>query len=704
MKQLFISKRGISIEEAPDPILTSNTVLVSNKFSCISIGTELSSLKSIQKPILTKIFEKPNILRKVIKSYSKGGIDATSKIIKRKLNQVHELGYSSAGVVLEVGEEIDFLKKGDYVACSGGGIASHAEKILVPKNLIVKINDKDNLCEYSTVSLGAIALNGVRRAEPTIGESFLVVGLGLIGQITIQILRNCGIEVLAIDPNPNFLKKARDNNFEHIFENFKQLDKFLFSENKKIELDGAIITASSKSNEILKNTFRACRKKSRVILVGDVGLKINREDIYKKEIDFKISSSYGPGRYDHNYEIKGNDYPLPYVRWTLNRNMKTYSNMIEKKLINVKSLIDKVSDLKDAPTVYSSLEASKRPLSAFIKYNSSSKQKRNTITFKKNTIQNGKINAAIIGAGSFASEIVIPNLLKMKNKINIDTICTKTPVSAINKAKQYNIKNISTNYTDILANKNINTVFITTRHNMHCEMICKAIEHKKNIFVEKPLCVNRHELIRIKQLEVKNSKILVCGFNRRFSEYAKITKKFIINESGPVLINYFINADKLEKNSWVYSLEGGGRNIGEACHFYDLILYLLDSKVVDIKVSNLTFEQNRFHKTDNFFVTLKFSDNSIANIHYSTVGGIENKKEIIHVRANNKTLEIDDFKNLSIRDEFKKKEILNTKMSQKGHNIILKNFLDKIEKPKDSDAFESQFLTMDLTFKIEELI
>lgn len=703
MKQLFISKKGISIEEVPDPIVTSNTVLVSNKFSCISIGTELSSLKSIQKPILSKIFEKPDILRKVLKSYSKGGIEVTSKIIKKKLNQVHELGYSSSGVVLEVGKEIDFLKKGDYVACSGGGIASHAEKIIVPKNLIVKINEKKNLCEYSTISLGAIALNGVRRAKPTIGECFLVVGLGLIGQITMQILRNCGVDVLAIDPNPNFTKKARENNFENIFDDFEQLNKFLFSENKKIELDGAIITASSKSNKILKDTFCACRKKSRVILVGDVGLNINREDIYKKEIDFKISSSYGPGRYDDNYEIEGNDYPLPYVRWTLNRNMKTYSNMIEKKLINIKNLVDMVSDLKDAPFVYSSLESKRRPLSAFIRYNLLSKKKKNTISFKKNSIQTGKINAAIIGAGSFATEIIIPNLLKMKNKINLDTICTKTPVSAINIAKHHNIKNITTNYSDILSNKNIDTVFITTRHNMHYEMICEAIKYKKNIFVEKPLCINKNQLIKIKQLETKNNKILVCGFNRRFSEYTKITKKFIMNESGPFLINYFINADKLEKNSWVYSSEGGGRNIGEACHFYDLILYLLDSEVVDIRVSNLNFEQNRFHRTDNFYVTLKFSDNSIANIHYSTVGGIERKKETIHVKANNKTLEINDFKNLRIKDKFEEKDILNTKKSQKGHNIILKEFLDNIKKSKDSLDFESQFLTMDLTFKIEEL-
>tara|TARA_B100001057_G_C22703421_1_gene892735 strand:- start:5 stop:1141 length:1137 start_codon:yes stop_codon:yes gene_type:complete len=377
--------------------------------------------------------------------------------------------------------------------------------------------------------------------------------------------------------------------------------------------------------------------------------------------------------------------------------------MIEKKLINIKSLVDMVSDLKDAPIVYSSLESKRRPLSAFIRYNLLSKKKKNTISFKKKSIQTGKINAAIIGAGSFATEIIIPNLLKMKNKINLDTICTKTPVSAINIAKHHNIMNITTNYSDILSNKNIDTVFITTRHNMHYEMICEAIKHKKNIFVEKPLCINKNQLIKIKQLETKNNKILVCGFNRRFSEYTKITKKFIMNESGPFLINYFINADKLEKNSWVYSSEGGGRNIGEACHFYDLILYLLDSKVVDIRVSNLNFEQNRFHRTDNFYVTLKFSDNSIANIHYSTVGGIERKKETIHVKANNKTLEINDFKNLRIKDESEEKDILNTKKSQKGHNLILKEFLDSIKKSKDSLAFESQFLTMELTFKIEEL-
>lgn len=704
MKQVFISKKGVAVEEVPDPIVSNETVLVSNIFSCISIGTELSSLRSIKEPLYKKVMNRPEVVKKIFHAYANSGYSATKNIIKKKLNQFHELGYSSSGVVEEVGNGVDFVKPGDFVACSGGGIASHAEKILVPKNLLVKLKDKSKICESATVSLGAIALNGVRRADPTIGEIFLVIGLGLIGQLTIQILRSAGIEVFAIEPNVNFVNKAKQNNFDNIFDSFLSLKNYLSSKNITIDFDGAIITASSNSNLILKNTFNLCRKKARVILVGDVGLSIDREDIYEKEIDFKISSSYGPGRYDRNYEIKGNDYPISYVRWTLNRNMQKYIDMVENNQLHIKNLVDLIMPLEKANDLYDLLSKKKRPLSAFFRYQPKNKKKRLTITSQNISLKSSTINCALIGAGSFASEIVIPNILKFKKICNLSFICTKTSLSALNISKNYKIKNISTSYKDSLNSKEIDTVFITTRHNLHFDIVYESIKQNKNIFVEKPLCLTNKQLRSLKKLiSSKKKQVLVTGFNRRFSHYTTIMRDFIAKEGRPIFINYNINADKLDSDSWIYSNEGGGRNIGEACHFYDLILFLINKDIKSIKLSSLCFEKSRFHKTDNFYVVFEFDDFSIAKVNYSMMGGDENFKEEIEIRGEKNTLKIFDFKKAILNENHNERLIYFSKKSEKGHEQLIKAFFECIKYGKECMSHESQFKTMDVTFKIEEL-
>ncbi len=705
MKQVFLSKNGIAVEEVPDPKISENTVLVSNSFSCVSIGTELNSLLSINKTLLKKVIDKPEVLKKFLNVISDVGFNKTKRLVDKKLNQLYEIGYSSSGEVLEVGENINNIKKGDFVACSGGGIASHAEKIIVPKNLLVKVNKKDHLFHCSTVSIGAIALNGVRRSNPTIGESFLVVGLGLIGQITIQILRNCGVDVYAIEPNLDYLKKAKENGFENIYNNFKSLKKSVSNEIRNIGFDGAIITASNKSSLILKETFQLCRKRSRVILVGDVGLSIDREDIYKKEIDFKISTSYGPGRYDSDYELSGIDYPIGFVRWTMNRNMRAYVKMIENKQINLKNLVQFSQPIQKAKELYQLLKTEKRPLSAVFTYKKITK--RLTQTIIKQKIKNDKkiINCAVIGAGNFASEVIIPNILKYKKFCNLQYLCTKTSLSAINLSKNFNIKNISTNYLDILNDQKVDTVFITTRHDLHFEILMKAIKKNKNIFVEKPICLKKYELDEIqKLLNKKKELIFFSGFNRRFSNYAKIMRDFVNKQDGPVVVNYDVNTEVLDNNSWIYKKEGGGRNIGEACHFYDLFLFLIDKQIKNINVSSLNFEKVKFHKTDNFFVIIEFKDSSLAKLNYTVMGGGEKKKEFIKIQGSHETLEIVDFKSAMLTTKNGRKELMSSTYSNKGHDILIKKFLDTILHGNKDVSFDSIIKSMDLTFKIEELL
>ena len=447
-----------------------------------------------------------------------------------------------------------------------------------------------------------------------------------------------------------------------------------------------------------------CRRKSRVILVGDVGLSIKREDIYKKEIDFKIASSYGPGRYDVDYEEKGIDYPIGYVRWTLNRNMELYVKMIESNQLDIKSLIGKIESLADCKNLYQSLKKTPRPLSAFFKYSNVKNKNLNTIENRKVKFKTKLVNIAVFGVGSFASEIIIPNLLKNKKICNLDFICSKSPISVLNSAKHFNIRNFSTNYNDALHKKLINTVFITTRHNLHYEMIKESLLKDKNIFVEKPMCLSEKELREIVSLHSKKKDLsLVTGFNRRFSKYAFIMKDFVTNSKSPVFITYNISADKLDRDSWIYSKEGGGRNIGEACHFYDLILSIVENDIKNVKVSSLNSEKERFHKTDNFSVLLEFENGSIAQINYLMIGAKSKSKEIIEIRSDEMSLQVNDFKQATLKDKAKEKDIVLLNKLDKGHELLIDKFLESLISGKKFMSLESQIKTMELTFRVEEM-
>ncbi len=705
MKQIFLSKKGIEVLDVPSPKIGNKELLVNNHFSCISPGTELSGIKSIQQGVLTRILKKPEALRNLFNTFIKSGLKNTTRVVKRKLNTYFELGYSSSGIVEEVGKDIHNFKKGDFVACSGGGYASHAEKITVPENLAVKVSNLKNLNYYSSVALGAISLQSIRRLSPSIGETFVVVGLGFIGQITMQILAANGAKVLGIDPNKDFVEKAKENGFDNSFLTFDELIKKTPVYLLENGLDGAIITASSKSNEIISNSFKICRKKSRVVVVGDVGLSIKREDIYKKEIDFFISTSYGPGRYDDQYEREGMNIPKEYIRWTLNRNMETYIDLIDNKKINLSNLMDKVDKIDNAKKLYDTFTKTKRPISAIIQYQ---KKKKNFELKDKNPsiIEKNKFVSAVIGVGGFSQEILIPNLIKLKKINSINTLCLRRPISVLNARRNYKDIYITNNYDQILENKNINVIFITTRHNLHFPMIIKALKAGKNVFCEKPLCITKKELSSIKNFFLKTSKqVIVTGFNRRFSGFTEIMKKFIEDQNNPVFLNYTVNADQLDKTSWVYTKEGGGRNIGEACHFYDLILYLIDEKYIEVNANAMFDKRNsKSNKTDNFFVQIKFSNGSIAQINYSTTGAKPSYKELIEIRGLNKTLINKDFKQIKILENSKEKILYSISKPDKGYLNQYDSFFRALKKGKSSIPLQDQINAMDICFIVEDQI
>ena len=708
MKQIFVSSKGVLLESVPEPSIKNKFIIVRNSFSCVSIGTEISGIKSIKKSLIKKVLNKPDLIKKVLDNFKNTGLKNTKTMISRKIGQIFDIGYSCAGIVEEVAEDILNIKVGDFVACSGGGYASHAEKVLVPENLVVKVKNKKNLLQSSSVALGAIALQGIRRASPTLGENFLVVGLGLIGQITIQILRNSGVNVYAIEPNKIFANKAKKNDFNNIYYSFDDLKKNFRNQSNNFYLfDGVIITASSEKNDILSSSFQMCRKKGRVVLVGNVGLNINREDIYKKEIDFLISSSYGPGRYDDNYEINGQDYPIAYVRWTLNRNMQTYIDMIDKELINFEFLVDEVKNLTSAKEGYNSLLKKERPISLFFKYDNNKIKKQTLIKNKEIKYKKSKeLVCSIIGAGGFASEIIIPSLKKLSKFCSIKSICTATSTSAINISRTFNISNFGNNHFDILKDLDVNTVFVTTRHNTHYPITIECLRKRKNVYVEKPLCINIDELKKLKTYynSIKYDKpILATGFNRRFSPHVLKIKEILSQNNKPVILDYSIKADKINKESWIYNKEGGGRNIGEACHFYDLILFLINDEVVDISVSSINGGDDN-HKTDNFFVVLKFKNGSIARVNYSTMTSKHFPKEYIVINLFDKNIVLNNFKILTMYKDGVPKILNRTSLPDKGHFLCIKSFLDSSKNSNQFFSFEEQYRSMALTFEIEELI
>ena len=705
MKQIFLSRKGIEVKEVPEPLVDKGKILIKNQYSCVSPGTEISSLNSIKKSTIRKIIEKPEIIKSVIDVLKKKGIKNTSGVVSRKLGEFYELGYSSAGLVEKVGEGVKNFSAGDLVACSGGGFASHAEKILVPENLVVKTKKKENLHLYSTVALGSIAMHAVRRSKISIGEISLVVGLGFIGQITMQILRAAGVEVFGIDPNEDFLKKSKQCGFLNVFKSFEELSKKISREIYNIGFDSAIITASNKVDDLLNKTFRLCRKKSRVILVGDVDIKIDREEIYAKEIEFSISASYGPGRYDSTYENEGKDYPLEYVRWTLNRNMKSYINLIDSKKININNLIDKVEPIQNAKQVYSSFEMKKRPISTLFKYSLKNKK---TIQEKVSSIKKktGILSSAIVGAGGFSNEVTIPNLLKMKNYNSLDYVCVKKPISFVNSSSFYKDINIVNDFNSLIKNKSLDVVFISTRHNSHWQLAKKALLNKKHVFCEKPMCLTVNELNEIKSffIKQKSAPVLVTGFNRRFSESAKILKDFIKKRDDLIFLNYTVNADKLPTDTWIYSNEGGGRNIGEACHFYDLILFLMNDTHTKVQVDSINYDNKKLHKTDNFFVTIKFSNGSIAKLNYTSAGAVKEKKEIIEIRNSSETIMMENFQKIILNSNNKKKIIYSSKFPDKGYKNQYESFFSNLKFNKFSISIEEQIQAMNLCFQVEELL
>ncbi|MCL5771864.1 MAG: bi-domain-containing oxidoreductase [Actinobacteria bacterium] len=688
MKQVFIKKGDILVTEVPSPIINDDEILVQVYYSCISPGTEIAGIKMSAKPLYKKVIEKPQNVKKVLDLIKEKGLKETISRIKNKFDVKNPVGYSASGIVLEVGENIYSFRPGDKVACAGAGIANHAEFIAVPQNLTVKIPENVSFKEASTMTLGAIALQGLRRADLKLGETAVVIGLGILGQLSIQMLKAAGIKTIGIDLNALRINKALKYGLNiGINPGDVSIVEEVINNTNGYGADVVIITAASSSENVINQSIQMCRKKGKVVIVGDVALNIKREELYKKEIDLLISTSYGPGRYDDKYEKKGFEYPIAYVRWTENRNMEAYLDLISDRKIILDNIIDNIYPIDEADKAYEDLKKGlEAPLVTLIEYNKENKPE--TKIFNANLKVpdkdiNDKINVAVIGAGNFTQEVHLPNLKKLSDFYNIYAICDKDPDSADNLAKKYEAKYATTDYQEVFDDEKINMVIISTRHNLHAQLSIKAAEKGKAILVEKPMALSQQELDNlIIALKEYNTPFMV-GFNRRFSPLSLAAKEITLKRINPLIINYRMNAGYIPPEVWVHTEEGGGRNIGEACHIYDLFNYFTQSEIKEVSASSIDPKSENIMSNDNFTALLKYKDGSVCSLTYTAIGSKELPKELMDIYIDGKSLSLNDYKELLVFGISGRNKKLS--YQDKGHFNELKLFAQFIKNKEKSD-------------------
>jgi polar amino acid transport system substrate-binding protein len=696
-----LKKGHMQILEVPFPALSKGQVLVRNHYSVISAGTEGKTVSDARKGYIAKAGVRQKEVKQVIDSIKTRGLSETYKTVMNKLEAPSALGYSSAGEVIAIGEGVSGFKVGDRAACAGS-TAVHADVVAVPVNLCVNVPKQVDLKHAALAAIAAIALQGLRQANLRLGENCIVIGLGLIGQITVQLLNAGGITSIGIDIKEEQVRLARQNNTHlALNRNNQNIEETILHHTHGIGADAVIITASSSSTDPIELAGKLCRKKGKVIIVGAVPTGFSRTDYYKKELDLRMSCSYGPGRYDPQYEIHGHDYPIGYVRWTENRNMQAYIDLLAKNKLNIDLLISHVFDLSDAPEAYRMILERSEPFCGILIRYDIEKELKSKVILKEKSFPPAEPNVGLIGAGSFAKNVLLP---RMKGLCNLVGTAAAHGNNARYAADKYGFNYCTDKADEIIADENIDTVFIATRHNLHAEFVIKALEKGKNVFVEKPLALTAKELEEIK--EVYHSLLtthhspprLMVGFNRRFSPHMLKVKSLFLPQQ-PKAMNFRINAGTLPKDHWAHDPEiGGGRIIGEVCHFIDLALYIAGSNITSV-YANALKEPGSLN--DTLVINLAFENGSIANISYFSNGSKQVPKEYFEIFCNGHTVIIHDFKTMEIYGKSFSRMKLRTQ--DKGHKKELSLFFDSIRNGKQSPIpFDDIYHSTAVTFSIIE--
>lgn len=639
MKQILQSfKTGITeLAELPSPKVKTGQVLIQTTRSLVSLGTERMLVEFGKASLIQKARQQPDKVKMVLDKIKTEGLMPTIETVFNKLEQPLPLGYCNVGKVITVGKGVTDFKVGDRVVSNG----QHAEFVSIPQNLVAHIPENISDEEAAFTVIGAIGLQGIRLINPTMGETIVVIGLGLIGLLAAEMLVANGCKVIGYDLDDNKVAIAKEKGII-AFNPLKGNDpvKFVLDHTNNSGADGVLITASTKSNDIISQAAQMSRKRGRITLVGVIGLNISRAEFYEKELSFQVSCSYGPGRYDDDYEFKGIDYPLPFVRWTEKRNFETVLQLISSGRLKVKELISEIVALEEFEKIYGDIGNSKS-IASIIKYNEDTKPE-NTIVINKKELQPSNGVIALIGAGNFAKMTLLP-ALKATNA-QIKHIVSSGGVNGTALAKKHNIAQSTTDYDLVLEDKDVDLIMITTRHNLHANMVIKALDKGKHVFVEKPLALNFEGLEAIQKSYQKSKGSLMIGFNRRFSPHLQKIKSLV--GDSPMNIVATMNAGAIPPEVWVHDmLVGGGRIIGEACHYIDLCTYFAASKVVSVCMNAMG--ENPQEYTDNASILLKYENGTNAVINYFANGSKAYSKERIEIFSQERTLIMDNWRKLN---------------------------------------------------------
>lgn len=676
MKQLVqhISTGQAVVTEVPVPACGSGKVLVQTAASLVSAGTERMVVDFAEKNLLQKARSRPDLVRQTLDKAQREGVLTTLDAVRNRMAQPMALGYSCAGTVIEAGGGISGLEAGDRVSCAGGGYAVHAEVVAVPKNLVVKIPSGVSFEAAAFPTLGAIALQGIRLADVKLGEVVAVIGLGLLGQLAVQMLKAAGCIVAGMDIQVERADLARRMGADAVATTPEELAALCGQLSSGYGADAVLITADTKSNGPVELAGEIARDKGVVVAVGAVGTTIPRKPYYEKELDFRISRSYGPGRYDVEYEERGRDYPYGYVRWTQARNMGAFLQMVADGKVNVEPLITHRFPIAEATKAYEVITGkSAEPfLGVLITYPGATPLERRIELRGARDIQPdaapapaAAVKVGMLGAGNFALATLLPAMKKVPG-IELVGVGTSSGISAHHAGDKFGFRYCATDEGQILRDPQVNTIVIATRHDLHARQAIAALEAGRDVFVEKPLALHRDDLVAVMRAQRRAKRRLMVGFNRRFAPMVQELKTFLAGRSRPLVASYRVNAGAIPRDHWTQDPQvGGGRIIGEACHFIDLLQFLIGAPPVQVHAVALRSGQSAID--DEVIITASFDDGSIGTVIYAAGGDKSYGKERLEIIGDGRVAVLDDYRVLELVRNGKRTRRVERLRPDKGH-------------------------------------
>jgi polar amino acid transport system substrate-binding protein len=644
LKQILqnLKTGAVSVTDVPAPVVRTGFVLVRTSASLISAGTERMTVETGQKSLVGRAMDQPALVKQVIQKARTEGVLNTIEAVRTKLGSLVALGYSAAGTIMEVGEGVTEFHPGDRVACAGVGYASHAEVLAVPKNLCVRLPQAVSFDAAAFSTLGAIALQGVRLTEPTLGESVVVIGLGLIGQLAVQLLKANGCRVFGIDLDQKKIDLAQRSGADSGYSPDDAKGRVL-EWSRGRGADAVLITAATQSNQPVELAGEISRPRGRVVVVGAVGLNIPRKPYYDRELSFRISMSYGPGRYDPEYEERGHDYPFGYVRWTEGRNIEAFLDLLAEGRVNVEPLITHRFKVAESEAAYELITGNEPHLGVVLQYDSGREIERRIPLVVKTSGPAAAVRVGLIGAGGYAKAMLLPNFKAAGAEFQ--SIATASGVTARSVGEQNGFHFCVSSAEEVIDDDQANLIVIATRHDVHARLAQQALERGRHVFVEKPLALNDEELAGVLAAAEGSKSQLMVGFNRRFSPFARAARELFGSRATPLSINYRVNGGRIPPGHWAHDPKiGGGRIIGEVCHFIDFIQFVTGSLTTRVYAEAISSSSQEVINNDSVFITLRLADGSNASIAYLAEGDRALPKERIEIFGGGKSFVIDDFR------------------------------------------------------------